>query len=76
MFKWTDGRLYIGEWVNGKQNGKGTYILSNGEKRVGEWRDGIRINWYDEKESEAKLDNDNNDNRNHSNDDDDVLEDV
>ncbi|MEE0913164.1 MAG: hypothetical protein U0L76_01080 [Ruminococcus sp.] len=36
---WFDtGDSYIGEWKNGKMNGKGTYIWENGEKLIGEFR--------------------------------------
>jgi hypothetical protein len=33
---------YVGEWVNGKINGKGTIFLVSGDKYVGEWKDGRR----------------------------------
>lgn len=33
-----NGDSYIGEWKNGKMNGKGTYIWKNGEKLIGEFR--------------------------------------
>jgi hypothetical protein len=35
-------RRYVGEWVNGKINGKGTIFLVSGDKYVGEWKDGRR----------------------------------
>ena len=28
-FKFADGRKYIGEWANGKMNGKGLLYLTN-----------------------------------------------
>jgi len=40
-----DGRLYDGQWKEGKQHGMGTYISSGGEKRSGEWVDGHRKSW-------------------------------
>ena len=36
--------VYIGEWKNGKMNGKGTYIWKNGEKLVGEVRNSNAFN--------------------------------
>ena len=35
-----DGRLYVGEFKDGKRNGTGTYTMPNGEKYVGEFKDG------------------------------------
>ena len=40
-----DGKKYMGEWYDGKQHGKGTYIFPNGMKKDGEWKDGKRIRW-------------------------------
>lgn len=45
MFFWPDGRKYDGQWVNGKQDGIGTYTSASGKAKRGEWRDGKRINW-------------------------------
>lgn len=33
---------YVGEWLNGKINGKGTIFLVTGDKYTGEWKDGRR----------------------------------
>lgn len=43
-FSFTSGDKYIGEWKNGKMNGKGTYIWKNGEKLVGEFRNSNAFN--------------------------------
>jgi len=40
-----DGRKYIGGWFNGKQHGKGTFIAANGQKKQGEWKNGVRERW-------------------------------
>ena len=40
-----DGRIYDGEWFNGKQHGIGTYINSQGDKRDAEWANGKRLGW-------------------------------
>jgi hypothetical protein len=42
-----DGRKYVGNWYNGKQHGKGTYITPSGDRREGEWSEGKRIRWLD-----------------------------
>jgi hypothetical protein len=34
-----DGSKYIGDTLNGKRHGQGTYIWPDGRKYVGEWRD-------------------------------------
>ena len=31
---------YIGFWRNGKRNGLGMFVYSNGDIYLGEWRDG------------------------------------
>ncbi len=35
-----DGRVYDGEWFNGKQHGIGTYTNSRGVKIEAEWNEG------------------------------------
>lgn len=35
-----DGSMYVGEWINDKQNGNGTFTFQDGTKYVGEFRDG------------------------------------
>ena len=42
MYAWADGRKYEGEWKNGKQHGKGKYILLDGTIKTGIWEDGKR----------------------------------
>ena len=36
-----DGRKYVGEWKDGKQNGQGKITLPDGEKYEGKFKDGI-----------------------------------
>jgi TonB family protein len=38
----SNGQKYVGEFRNGKENGKGMYTFPNGEKYIGEWRNGKR----------------------------------
>ena len=40
---WPDGRLYKGQWSNGKQNGIGIYTKPDGSTRKGEWNNGKRV---------------------------------
>ena len=40
-FREPDGERYVGEFKEGKENGKGTYTFSNGEIYVGEFKDGL-----------------------------------
>jgi hypothetical protein len=39
---------YEGNWANGKQHGKGRYVLPDGSVRSGLWEDGKRLKWDDE----------------------------
>ena len=53
MFSWTDGRIYTGEWLDGKQDGYGEYTNTAKELKHGIWKEGKRLNWisdnqYDE----------------------------
>lgn len=36
-YKYTNGNVYQGEWVDGRKNGQGTQTWANGEKYVGGW---------------------------------------
>ena len=38
-----DGRKYVGQWKNGKQNGKGAYTNVKGETKEFEWKDGKKV---------------------------------
>lgn len=42
-FNRPDGRKYEGEWVAGKQHGKGLYTNSKGETKEGEWVEGKKV---------------------------------
>lgn len=46
---WTDGRKYEGTWKNSKMHGVGYFTNQNKEKKKGEWVDGKRIHWIEEK---------------------------
>ena len=35
-----DGSIYVGEWKDGKQHGKGTMTLPDGSKHEGIWKNG------------------------------------
>jgi len=37
---WIDGKMYDGEYINGKKHGTGTFVSNNGTKYEGEWKDG------------------------------------
>jgi len=43
-----DGSKYEGQWLNGKQHGKGLYISRNGEMKEGLWENGKKIKWNTE----------------------------
>lgn len=44
-----DGRKYVGEWKNGLQHGIATFIYSDGTQKKGEWNEGKRTRWIEEK---------------------------
>lgn len=39
-YKWLDGRLYHGAYVNDKKHGFGVYVWADGRAYVGNWYDG------------------------------------
>ena len=45
IFEWPDRRKFIGEWMNGLQEGEGVFIGSLGSIRKGEWKKGERVQW-------------------------------
>jgi hypothetical protein len=45
IYHWADGRIYDGQWFNGKQHGRGKYILQDGHVKIGEWVNGKRTHW-------------------------------
>lgn len=40
--------MYSGEWMNGKQHGKGEYKNKKGVARIGIWENGTRTRWEGE----------------------------
>ena len=38
-----DGKKYVGQWLNGKQHGKGAYTNIKGETKECEWKEGKRV---------------------------------
>jgi len=38
-YKWEDGSVYTGDWVNGKRDGKGKMMFANGRVYEGHWKD-------------------------------------
>ena len=44
---WADGRAYIGNWTEGKQDNVRVYILPNGTVRKGRWEGDKREEWLE-----------------------------
>lgn len=42
VYKWKDGRKYVGSYQNDKKNGFGKYYWNDGRIFEGEWRNGKR----------------------------------
>lgn len=37
-YLWPNGDKYVGEWKDGKRNGRGSFIWPEGDRYVGEWK--------------------------------------
>ena len=46
IFKWPTGRIYEGEWLEGKQHGSGKTCDKNGIIKFGLWQYGKRIKLF------------------------------
>ena len=42
MFKWFDGKMYIGNWEDGRMHGEGTYLALDGSIYNGEYKHDYR----------------------------------
>ena len=40
-----DGKRYVGEWLEGKQHGRGVMEDPKGQRREGEWSNGVHVRW-------------------------------
>ena len=49
-------KIYLGFWKKGNQNGIGKYLTKTNIK-YGQWSDGDRLTWYDEKQALSMLSN-------------------
>ena len=36
---------YEGQWVNGKQHGRGYFVKKDGTSNLADWENGQRVNW-------------------------------
>ena len=36
-YKWADGTVYEGDWLDGEKHGKGTFKDANGDVYEGDW---------------------------------------
>lgn len=53
-YKWADGRIYRGNWYNGKQQGEGYMIFPNKTVKKGKWNEGFKIESEEVSEETAK----------------------
>ena len=42
-FIWANGTMYEGEWLAGKQHGKGVFMNKNKDYKSGIWENGKRL---------------------------------
>lgn len=47
-YVWPDNRVYDGEWHRGQRSGRANYINSNGQCRLGIWKDDKVERWLEE----------------------------
>lgn len=45
VFKYANGNVYDGEWINGKQCGHGVFNFTNGQVYDGEFKNGVRFGY-------------------------------
>ncbi len=48
VYKWSDGRVYDGNWLRGKQHGNGKYLLPDHTVKLGIWENGRRARWLED----------------------------
>ena len=52
VYVWADGRAYLGNWTDGKQDNERVYILPNGTVRKGVYEGNNRKDWIPMSEEE------------------------
>jgi len=40
VLRWKDGKVYEGEFVNDKRDGKGNFVWADGRQYFGKWKNG------------------------------------
>ena len=54
VYVWVDGRAYLGNWTQGKQDNERVYILPNGTVRKGLYEGNTRKEWLEISEEEQQ----------------------
>ena len=52
-YRWADGRVYVGNWINGEKDELRVYIFPNGEIKKAKW-EGEKKGPYQEVTEEEK----------------------
>ena len=55
VFIWPDGRKYVGNWMNGHQDGIAHFTSANGHTRQGCWKNGKLYKWVGKDNNDRKL---------------------
>jgi len=54
IYEQSDGKIYEGNWLDGRQHGYGTFYLDQSKTKVkyGNWNEGRRMNWVEVRSSD------------------------
>jgi hypothetical protein len=52
VYRWADGRIYIGDWNQGQQDSLRVYILPNGDIKKAQWENGKKGEYIPMEEAE------------------------
>jgi len=54
VYRWADGRVYVGNWIDGQQDDERVYLFPNGDVKKAKWVDGHKGEYLALSEQEIK----------------------